>query len=76
MIKIIEAMYDLANEEDRTGEKSPDKRVELIMQRLSKQKDGKKTVKIECLFLIDLSFSFLFSRCYSSKRIHSELPSR
>ena len=42
MIKIIEAIYDLANEEDRTGEKSPDKRVELIMQRLSKQKDGKK----------------------------------
>ena len=42
MIKIIEAMYDLANEEDRTGEKSPDKRVDLIMQRLNKDKDGKK----------------------------------
>ena len=41
MIKIIEAMYDLANEEDRTGEKSPDKRVDLIMQRLNKEKDGK-----------------------------------
>ena len=40
MIKIIEAMYDLANEEDRTGEKSPDKRVDLIMQRLNKEKDG------------------------------------
>jgi len=42
MIKIIEAMYDLANEEDRTGEKSPDKRVDLIMQRLNKDKDGTK----------------------------------
>lgn len=41
MIKIIEAMYDLANEEDRTGEKCPDKRVDLIMQRLDKNKDGK-----------------------------------
>jgi len=38
MIKIIEAMYDLANEEERTGDKSPDKRVELIMQRLHKDK--------------------------------------
>jgi hypothetical protein len=42
MIKIIEAMYDLANEEDRSGEKSPDKRVDLIMQRLNKDKDGKE----------------------------------
>jgi Ca2+-binding EF-hand superfamily protein len=42
MIKIIEAMYDLANEEDRAGEKSPDKRVDLIMQRLNKDKDGTK----------------------------------
>lgn len=42
MIKIIEAMYDLANEEDRTGEKLPDKRVDLIMQRLNKDKDGKR----------------------------------
>jgi hypothetical protein len=41
MIKIIEAMYDLANEEDRSGDKSPDKRVDLIMQRLNKDKDGK-----------------------------------
>jgi Ca2+-binding EF-hand superfamily protein len=41
MIKIIEAMYDLANEEDRTGEKCPDKRVDLIMERLNKDKDGK-----------------------------------
>lgn len=41
MIKIIEAMYDLANEDDRVDEKSPDKRVELIMQRLNKEKDGK-----------------------------------
>lgn len=40
MIKIIEAMYDLANEEDRSGDKSPDKRVDLIMQRLHKEKDG------------------------------------
>ncbi|CAF1104984.1 unnamed protein product [Rotaria sordida] len=39
MIKIIEAMYDLANEEDRAGLKSPEKRVELIMQRLNKDKD-------------------------------------
>ncbi|CAF0894952.1 unnamed protein product [Adineta steineri] len=38
MIKIIEAMYDLANEEDRSGDKSPDKRVDLILQRLSKDK--------------------------------------
>jgi Ca2+-binding EF-hand superfamily protein len=45
MIKIIEAMYDLANEEDRTGEKSPDKRVDLIMERLNKDKDGKKKNK-------------------------------
>ncbi len=44
MIKIIEAMYDLANEEDRTGEKSPDKRVDLIMQRLNKDKDGIKKI--------------------------------
>jgi hypothetical protein len=41
MIKIIEAMYDLANEEDRTGDKLPDKRVDLIMQRLNKVKDGR-----------------------------------
>ena len=41
MTKIIEAMYDLANEEDRSGEKSPSQRVELIMQRLQKDKDGK-----------------------------------
>ncbi|CAF1539209.1 unnamed protein product, partial [Adineta steineri] len=31
-------MYDLANEEDRSGDKSPDKRVDLILQRLSKDK--------------------------------------
>jgi hypothetical protein len=43
MIKIIEAMYDLANEDDRAGDKSPDKRVDLIMQRLNKDKDSKKT---------------------------------
>lgn len=42
MIKIIEAMYDLANEEDRSGDKAPDKRVDLIMQRLNKDKSGKK----------------------------------
>jgi Ca2+-binding EF-hand superfamily protein len=41
MIRIIEAMYDLANEEDRAGDKSPDKRVDLIMQRLNKDKSGK-----------------------------------
>ena len=41
MIKIIEAMYDLANEDDRVDDKSPDKRVELIMQRLNKEKDGR-----------------------------------
>ena len=34
-------MYDLANEEDRSTDKSPDKRVELIMQRLNKDRDGK-----------------------------------
>lgn len=44
MIKIIEAMYDLANEEDRSGDKSPDKRVDLIMQRLGKEKDSKSTL--------------------------------
>lgn len=44
MIKIIEAMYDLANEEDRAGDKSPDKRVDLIMQRLGKEKDGKGSI--------------------------------
>ncbi|CAF2006981.1 unnamed protein product [Rotaria magnacalcarata] len=38
MIKIIEAMYDLANEEDRSGEKAPDQRVDLIMKRLNKAK--------------------------------------
>lgn len=42
MIKIIEAMYDLANEDDRTGDKSPDKRVDVIMQRLNKEKTGEK----------------------------------
>jgi hypothetical protein len=50
MIKIIEAMYDLANEEDRTGEKSPDKRVDLIMERLNKNKDGKEKKKNKILF--------------------------
>lgn len=40
MIKIIEAMYDLANEDDRFGDNAPDKRVDLIMQRLNKEKDG------------------------------------
>ena len=44
MIKIIEAMYDLANEDDRSGDKSPDKRVDLIMQRLGKEKDSKWTL--------------------------------
>ncbi|CAF1127216.1 unnamed protein product [Rotaria sp. Silwood1] len=39
MVRIIEAMYDLANEEDRVGLKAPEKRVELIMQRLNKDKD-------------------------------------
>jgi len=54
MIKIIEAMYDLANEEDRTGEKSPDKRVDLIMERLNKDKDGKQE------FLLSNKILFLF----------------
>jgi hypothetical protein len=56
MIKIIEAMYDLANEEDRTGEKSPDKRVDLIMERLNKDKDGKKKQE----FLLSNKILFLF----------------
>ena len=64
MTKIIEAMYDLANEEDRSGDKSPDKRVDLIMQRLNKEKDG------QLFSLIDkqkISFSFAFlCRCCSS----------
>lgn len=34
-------MYDLANEEDRAGQKAPEKRVDVIMQRLSKDKDSK-----------------------------------
>ena len=50
MTKIIEAMYDLANEEDRTGEKSPDKRVDVIMQRLNKEKSGKKKKNRRCPF--------------------------
>jgi hypothetical protein len=60
MIKIIEAMYDLANEEDRADDKSPDKRVELIMQRLNKEKDGKHL----CSFLLMIIVSV---RCCSSK---------
>lgn len=55
MIKIIEAMYDLANEEDRTGDKSPEKRVDLIMQRLSKNKNGKSKSNTIELFLNFLS---------------------
>ena len=51
MTKIIEAMYDLANEEDRSGEKSPDKRVDLIMQRLSKDKDGNEQFSLYSLSL-------------------------
>ncbi len=61
MIKIIEAMYDLANEEDRSGDKSPDKRVDLIMQRLNKNKDGKN--------IFDFLWNFLWyslNRCCSS----------
>ncbi len=49
-------MYDLANEEDRTGEKSPDKRVDLIMERLNKDKDGKKKQE----FLLSNKILFLF----------------
>jgi len=56
MIRIIEAMYDLANEEDRNGEKSPDKRVDLIMQRLNKDKDGKK----KNIFFLLRNFYFIF----------------
>src|ERR1700749_4622147 len=59
MIRIIEAMYDLANEEDRTGEKSPDKRVDLIMQRLNKDKDGKKKT---FFFITKFLFYFIFSK--------------
>ena len=62
MIKIIEAMYDLANEEDRTGDKSPDKRVDLIMQRLNKVKSG----KIKPQKPSKLNLKFLFNRCCSS----------
>lgn len=54
MIKIIEAMYDLANEEDRAGDKSPDKRVDLIMQRLSKEKDGKEIKLFSSTFVIEI----------------------
>lgn len=51
MIRIIEAMYDLANEEDRTAEKSPDQRVELIMQRLNKDRDGKSSLFLSPVFV-------------------------
>ena len=47
-------MYDLANEEDRSGDKSPDRRVDLIMQRLNKEKDGsiiKSIDSLKCLVL-------------------------
>jgi hypothetical protein len=48
-------MYDLANEDDRAGDKSPDKRVDLIMQRLNKDKDSKKN----CLsFSLKSAFQF------------------
>jgi len=40
MIKIIEAMYDLANEEERTGDKAPESRVDLIMKKLNKEGSG------------------------------------
>jgi hypothetical protein len=63
MIKIIEAMYDLANEEDRAGDKSPDKRVDLIMQRLNKDKSGRN---IYILFYVSNTFFFYFNRCCSS----------
>ena len=56
MIKIIEAMYDLANEEDRTGDKSPDKRVDVIMQRLNKEKSGRK--RNESFVCLNLIFRF------------------
>ena len=68
MIKIIEAMYDLANEEDRTNEKSPDKRVDLIMQRLNKDKDGKSSLLGVHLFEVS------FSRCHSATGVHRWLP--
>jgi Ca2+-binding EF-hand superfamily protein len=65
MIKIIEAMYDLANEEDRTGEKAPDKRVELIMQRLNKEKSGTTCLSVYRCMCYDSYLSC--SRCHSSK---------
>jgi hypothetical protein len=65
MIKIIEAMYDLANEEDRAGDKSPDKRVDLIMQRLNKDKAG-RNIYIYILFYVSNTFFFNLNRCCSS----------
>lgn len=73
MIKIIEAMYDLANEEDRSGEKTPDKRVDLIMHRLSKAKDGKRVCHSFSSIGND---SLSIIRCCSSRRIYSRLSSR
>ena len=71
MIKIIEAMYDLANEEDRTGDKSPDKRVDLIMQRLNKDKDGRYFCYARSKFL-----ESSLNRCCSSPGIYTRLSSR
>jgi hypothetical protein len=66
MIKIIEAMYDLANEEDRAGDKSPDKRVDLIMQRLNKDKAGRNIyIYIHSILCIEYFF-FNLNRCCSS----------
>lgn len=74
MIRIIEAMYDLANEEDRTDEKSPDKRVDLIMQRLSKDKDGKSSmIRRRRSTFIRSTISF---RRHSATGVHRWLPSR
>lgn len=41
MIKIIEAIYDLLGEENRKGENSPPNRVNKIMEKLDKDRDGK-----------------------------------
>ena len=57
MTKIIEAMYDLANEEDRFGDNAPEKRVGLIMQRFNKEKDGETFHSITFFFSTDVDFS-------------------
>jgi Ca2+-binding EF-hand superfamily protein len=45
MIKIIDAMLILANQDDRLRDKSSDKRADFVMQRLNKDRNGKTSMK-------------------------------